>query len=203
MTEQASQTATAAVRFALPSRFLHWLMVPMVIAQLLIGVTMVAALSYYPLLLAIHRPLGVAILAFALAVLLRKPAPMPFTACLAAVFGVSMISNGVFVMGSPLHGLYAIGLAIVVVPAVFAAELRQDADGNGPDQLSLWAAALILIYMWANLTGSDIAAIRGLTQRLGSIIMFGWFSYASVRLLHRTSHAPSIKPGVILTNYSA
>lgn len=55
----------AATRFALPSRVLHWLMAPMVIAQLLIGVTMVAALSYYPLLLAIHRPLGVLILVFA------------------------------------------------------------------------------------------------------------------------------------------
>jgi cytochrome b561 len=56
---------TAAPRFTLPSRLLHWLMAPMVIAQLLIGVTMVAALSYYPLLLAIHRPLGVLILVFA------------------------------------------------------------------------------------------------------------------------------------------
>ena len=62
---QTPQSSTAAARFALPSRLLHWVMVPMVIAQLLIGVTMVAALSYYPLLLAIHRPLGVAILAFA------------------------------------------------------------------------------------------------------------------------------------------
>ncbi|WP_322858275.1 cytochrome b/b6 domain-containing protein [Mycobacterium europaeum] len=55
----------AATRFALPARLLHWLMAPMVIAQLLIGVTMVASLSYYPLLLAFHRPLGVLILAFA------------------------------------------------------------------------------------------------------------------------------------------
>lgn len=58
--------ATVAPRFALPSRVLHWLMAPMVIAQLLIGVTMVATLSLYPLLLAIHRPLGLSILAFAL-----------------------------------------------------------------------------------------------------------------------------------------
>ncbi len=58
-------TGETPARFALPSRILHWLMAPMVIAQLLIGVTMVAALSYYPLLLAIHRPLGVLILVFA------------------------------------------------------------------------------------------------------------------------------------------
>jgi cytochrome b561 len=57
--------ATASPRFALPSRILHWLMAPMVIAQLLIGVTMVASLTYYPLLLAIHRPLGLLILVFA------------------------------------------------------------------------------------------------------------------------------------------
>jgi cytochrome b561 len=65
MTAAASETATAPARFALPSRILHWLMAPMVIVQLLIGVTMIASLSYYPLLLAIHRPLGVLILGFA------------------------------------------------------------------------------------------------------------------------------------------
>ena len=65
MTAETKETISAPKRFALPSRILHWLMAPMVIAQLLIGVTMIASLSYYPLLLAIHRPLGVLILAFA------------------------------------------------------------------------------------------------------------------------------------------
>jgi cytochrome b561 len=65
MTGKANETTSAPRRFALPSRILHWLMAPMVIAQLLIGVTMIASLTYYPLLLAIHRPLGVLILVFA------------------------------------------------------------------------------------------------------------------------------------------
>ena len=60
-----AETSSFSTRFALPSRILHWLMAPMVIAQLFIGVTMIAALSYYPLLLAIHRPLGILILIFA------------------------------------------------------------------------------------------------------------------------------------------
>ena len=67
-----SEKPGPTTRFALPSRILHWLMAPMVIAQLLIGVTMVAALSYYPLLLAIHRPLGVLILVFAVARLANR-----------------------------------------------------------------------------------------------------------------------------------
>jgi cytochrome b561 len=67
-----SETTTAPTRFALPSRILHWLMAPMVIAQLFIGVTMIASLSYYPLLLAIHRPLGVLILVFAVVRLVNR-----------------------------------------------------------------------------------------------------------------------------------
>jgi cytochrome b561 len=67
-----NETTTAPTRFALPSRILHWLMAPMVIVQLLIGVTMIASLSYYPLLLAIHRPLGVLILIFAVVRLVNR-----------------------------------------------------------------------------------------------------------------------------------
>jgi cytochrome b561 len=65
MTSQTNEIASPPARFALPSRILHWLMAPMVIAQLLIGVIMIASLTYYPLLLAIHRPLGILILVFA------------------------------------------------------------------------------------------------------------------------------------------
>lgn len=72
MTDELNETTTASARFALPSRLLHWLMAPMVVAQLLIGVTMIASLSYYPLLLAIHRPLGILILVFAVVRLVNR-----------------------------------------------------------------------------------------------------------------------------------
>jgi cytochrome b561 len=73
---------TAPARFTLLSRLLHWSMAAMVIAQLLIGVTMVASLSYYPLLLSIHRPLGVLILVFAVIRLANRLThrPPPFLA---------------------------------------------------------------------------------------------------------------------------
>jgi cytochrome b561 len=75
-------TSAPPKRFTLVSRLLHWSMAAMVIAQLLIGVTMVASLSYYPLLLAIHRPLGVAILVFAVVRLFNRLThrPPPFLA---------------------------------------------------------------------------------------------------------------------------
>jgi len=81
------KTPAAGLRFTLLSRLLHWSMAAMVIAQLFIGVTMVASLSYYPLLLAIHRPLGIAILAFAVVRLLNRVThrPPPFLATMSPI----------------------------------------------------------------------------------------------------------------------
>ena len=75
-----NETTHAGGRFTLPSRLLHWSMAAMVITQLLVGVAMVASLSYYPLLLPIHRSLGLAILAFAVVRLVNRLThrPPPF-----------------------------------------------------------------------------------------------------------------------------
>jgi cytochrome b561 len=65
-------------RFPLLSRILHWLMAVMIIAMLFIGIGMVADLANYHWLIAIHKPLGIAILvlvAFRLVNRLINPAP--------------------------------------------------------------------------------------------------------------------------------
>ena len=66
-------------RFTPAARALHWLMAVMIVAMLFIGVGMVATISArHEWLLAIHKPLGIAILLLAvvrLAVRLRHPPP--------------------------------------------------------------------------------------------------------------------------------
>jgi cytochrome b561 len=49
-------------QFTVLMRILHWTMAAMVLTQLGVGVTMVASLSDYHVLVSIHRPLGLAIL---------------------------------------------------------------------------------------------------------------------------------------------
>jgi len=70
---------TAPNRFTPAARALHWLMAVMIVAMLFIGVGMVASVSArHEWLLAIHKPLGIAILLLAvirLAVRLRHPPP--------------------------------------------------------------------------------------------------------------------------------
>jgi cytochrome b561 len=47
------------------SRLLHWTMAAMILTMLCIGIAMVVSLGDYHVLLAIHRPLGVAVLILA------------------------------------------------------------------------------------------------------------------------------------------
>jgi cytochrome b561 len=65
--------------FGLPSRVLHWLMAPLLLAMLLIGVGMIGTLSSMrPLLVDIHKPLGLLLLALAvLRLLLRLTGKTP------------------------------------------------------------------------------------------------------------------------------
>jgi cytochrome b561 len=64
---------TTQPRFAAASRLLHWLMAPMILAMLFIGVGMAASVSRrYDLLVSIHRPLGIAILVLCVARIVNR-----------------------------------------------------------------------------------------------------------------------------------
>jgi cytochrome b561 len=72
----------AAAPFSAPSRLLHWLMAALILAMLFIGVGMAASVSRrYSLLVSIHRPLGIAILALVairlINRLLNRPPSLP------------------------------------------------------------------------------------------------------------------------------
>lgn len=65
-------------QFAWSSRILHWLMAALLLTMLCIGVAMVASLTNYHRLVAIHRPLGIMILLLAIArIINRQLQPLP------------------------------------------------------------------------------------------------------------------------------
>ncbi len=59
-------------QFALRSRLLHWLMAVMLLSMLFIGAAMVASVGNYARLVAIHRPLGIAVLVVAIIRLINR-----------------------------------------------------------------------------------------------------------------------------------
>lgn len=124
---------------------------------------------------------GVSLCLFAVALLLGPGKARPFTSATLLAFGASMISNGVFVMGSPLHGLYGLGFFMALVPALFVAEAAPRARWFA--QLSMGGAILTMTYLWLMLSGFDPQGYRGLTQRIATVIIFGWYTLAGLELL--------------------
>lgn len=121
---------------------------------------------------------GLSILLFGIGLVLLAPGNFRFTAVAATAFAASMISNGIVVMGNPLHGLYGLGLFMVLVPAFFAVELPQEWGGRRIRNLSMLAALLNLVYMWLMISGLDPAKLTGLTQRVATVIIFAWYAFA-------------------------
>src|SRR5271154_2503270 len=70
-------------QFTAFSRLLHWTMAAMVLTMLGIGLAMVASLADYHVLVSIHRPLGIAILALVIVRFVNRalnpPPPFPPT----------------------------------------------------------------------------------------------------------------------------
>jgi cytochrome b561 len=70
--------ATPPTQFSVLSRLLHWTMAAMVLAMFGIGASMVVSLGMYSTLVAIHRPLGIAILILvAIRFVNRLVSPLP------------------------------------------------------------------------------------------------------------------------------
>ena len=74
---------TQRTQFTVLMRLLHWTMAAMVLTMLGVGVAMVASLAHYHLLVSVHRPLGIAILALVVVRfvnrLLNRPPAFPAT----------------------------------------------------------------------------------------------------------------------------
>jgi cytochrome b561 len=162
--------------FSPSARLLHWLMAPLVIAMLFIGIGMVATLSsWHQTLIAIHRPLGIAILVLVVIRLWvrlthRKPAlpdDMPAWQQVIALLsqwafylllfamplvGWSMLSAG----GFPVHLFGALNLPPIVPQNVRLYALLREAH--------TWLALLLFATFLAHL---GAAMFHGLVRRDG------------------------------------
>ena len=113
--------------------------------------------------------MGLSLIAFGLGCFGRNAV---WTGISGVLFGVAMLANGIFPTGNPLHGLYGLAIFSVLVPVFYASEM------NPPPalrQLSFATSFFALAYIWSLLAGLEPPALRGVTQRLFSMVAFGWF----------------------------
>lgn len=138
---------------------------------------------------------GISIALFAIGLLLTDPRNFSFTALAAVFTGVSLISSGIFVMPSPLHGL-GLGIFMPFAPAFFAAEVR-GWRGQHP-MISKWSmgfALVMAVYSWSMSMGF-LHEYRGITQRMITVIFLGWYSFAAFFLCARIRDASAGHAGI-------
>ncbi|NYZ61881.1 cytochrome b [Luteimonas deserti] len=103
-------TGTGPTRHDAFARALHWSMAALILAMLFVGVAMVASVTLRPSLLALHRPIGIALLLLAVLRLLHRvrrrvpplPADLPRWQRLAAQ--VSHVALYALMLAMPLVG---------------------------------------------------------------------------------------------------
>jgi hypothetical protein len=136
---------------------------------------------------------GASIILFGLGAVLAFGRRFLFTALAALLFGSSMISNGITVMGSPWHGLYGLGLFMSLVPAFFAAEAQATIGDQRVIRISMGCAVFNLAYMWLMIAGLDPPGYKGLTQRIATVVIMGWYTIAAYVLAKAVMAAPASK----------
>lgn len=124
---------------------------------------------------------GVSCILLALGVVLqfRKYA---LTSLLLSLFGISMVSNGLYPTGSPMHGFYGMGMVLMILPFMACYELKNENLKPLFFRISLICGALNFIYLWSVFVGLDPADYRGLTQRIASVFIFGWIAIFAYQL---------------------
>lgn len=125
---------------------------------------------------------GVSIIVFGFGMIARFGRRVGLSSILLSIFGLSMMANGIWKMGSPMHGFYAIGFALVLAPALLAYELK-GVVGERSLRIAVAVSVLALLYFWLSISGLDPVNYRGLTQRVFAAVTLCWISYVAFDVL--------------------
>ncbi len=90
------------------------------------------------------------------------------------IFGVAMIANGLYPMGTPMHGLYIIGIANILAPALSLLDMRDEALRKRLYGVTTFISLASVFYIWILLNGFDPEGYQGLTQRIFACIGYAW-----------------------------
>jgi len=133
---------------------------------------------------------GVAFICFAVALWRESGRALALGAICWLVFGLSMITNGLWPLGHSMHGFYSIGLLTIIAPAMSHIETRAWSNHRRAYAITALTSFAGMLYLWLNLVGADPADFRGLTQRVFSSINSLWPFLVALFLLRNAAPRP-------------
>lgn len=122
---------------------------------------------------------GISMILYGAGLIMKFGKSFSITAFLIAIFGVTFLFGAIYAIGSPWHGLYGIGLSTMMLPFAFLYESNKIELSNLAKNISIITAVVLFFYFWAMVARLDPMELRGLTQRIFGIFLFGFLSYSA------------------------
>lgn len=117
---------------------------------------------------------GVTLIVFGVGVWARVPRVFSAGALCWILFGFSMVANGIWPMGGPMHGLYIIGIFNILAPALTLLDIKDAEIQTRLHMLTVFVSLASVFYIWLLLNGFDPEGYTGLTQRIFASIGYFW-----------------------------
>lgn len=122
---------------------------------------------------------GLSAIFYGIGLILKFKSQFTVTSVLTIVFGITFLFGAIYKIGSPWHGLYGIGLSIMMLPFAFLYEMKNFDINRKTKIISIVSAFVIFFYFWAMVARLDPIEQRGLTQRIFGVFVFGFISYSA------------------------
>lgn len=122
---------------------------------------------------------GISLILYGIGLILRFKSQFSITSLLIIVFGITFLFGAIYEIGSPWHGLYGIGLSVMMLPFAFLYEMKKENITSLSKNISILSALIIFFYFWAMVARLDPMELRGLTQRVFGFFVFGFISYTA------------------------
>lgn len=130
---------------------------------------------------------GVAFIGFAAGLWLVTGRLFALGAICWLVFGLSMVTNGIWPLGHPMHGFYSIGITNLIAPTMSHIESKTWPNYRRAYVITALISFAGIVYLWLNLVGADPDGFRGLTQRVFSSINSLWPFLVTLFLLRSST----------------
>lgn len=126
---------------------------------------------------------GVTLILFSIGVWRLSERRISVGAICMILFGIAMITNGTWPMGSRLHGFYIIGIFNIIAPALCLLDIRDNGLRRKLHAFTAFVSVSAVFYLWLILTGFEPEGYSGLTQRIFGSINYAWpFMFALMAL---------------------
>jgi len=117
---------------------------------------------------------GIALIAFGIGIWAHSRRLISVGALGWILFGIAMVTNGIWPMGSPMHGFYIIGVFNIIAPAMTLLDIRNEALREKLHTVTAFVSLSGMLYLWLLLTGFEPEGYSGLFQRVFGSINYLW-----------------------------